>query len=297
MMENNDQFHSMLLVSMMIHLVCVGIMIVLYVFRPQIELVSSSNQAQVVELYDITELPNLPAQELKQHIQEPKQEHLLAFQNISAIIQQPTSTPTPKATPRPKVRPTPSPTPKPIPTPKPWPTSTPFFKRPPLLQQEPTIALVIPRRKAVIQPGFTQQEPPDWRPTEQQQPMATPTLDGERFESGNRPSGDFSSWGLSNRPSVTLDQTDAFPYPEYLAYIEEKIEGLWFPQGSGTVSISLIIDSNGKILKSEVDKGDGFGVKKLQDSVIRTIALIKRFNPLPQEYKGMVLRVRIVVRR
>jgi hypothetical protein len=94
-----------------------------------------------------------------------------------------------------------------------------------------------------------------------------------------------------------LDQADEFPYPEYLGHIQEKIAGLWFPQGSGTVSVFLIIERNGKILKSGVDKGEGVGVNKLRDSVIRTIALIKRFHPLPQEYNGLVLRVRITVRR
>ena len=96
---------------------------------------------------------------------------------------------------------------------------------------------------------------------------------------------------------MTFETENEFPYPEYLEHIKEKIEGLWFPEGTGTVAIYLIIERNGKILKSGVDKGIGVGVDKLRESIIRAIALIKRFHPLPKGYDGMVLRVRIVVRR
>jgi hypothetical protein len=102
---------------------------------------------------------------------------------------------------------------------------------------------------------------------------------------------------FSTGTPMTFETESAFPYPEYLEHIKEKIEGLWFPEGTGTVAIYLIIERNGKILKSGVDKGIGVGVNKLRESIIRAIALIKRFRPLPEEYDGMVLRVRIVVRR
>ena len=102
---------------------------------------------------------------------------------------------------------------------------------------------------------------------------------------------------FSTGTPMTFETENEFPYPEYLEHIKEKIEGLWFPEGTGTISIYLIIERNGKILKSGVDKGTGIGVEKLRESIIRAIALIKRFHPLPEGYDGMVLRVRIVVRR
>ena len=106
-----------------------------------------------------------------------------------------------------------------------------------------------------------------------------------------------SSRRFSTGTPMTFETESEFPYPEYLEHIREKIEGLWFPEGKGTVSIYLIIERNGKILQSGVDKGTGLGVNKLRESIIRAIALIKRFHPLPEGYDGMVLRVRIVVRR
>ena len=102
---------------------------------------------------------------------------------------------------------------------------------------------------------------------------------------------------LGSRSSVVLDQENEFPFPGYLLHLEEKIAGLWFPQGAGTVTIFLEIDRNGKILKSEVDKGSEVGVDKLQESVVRALGLIKHFEALPWEYPGATLRVRIIVRR
>jgi hypothetical protein len=102
---------------------------------------------------------------------------------------------------------------------------------------------------------------------------------------------------LGSRSSVVLDQENEFPFPGYLLHLEEKIAGLWFPQGSGTVTIFLEIGRNGKILKSEVDKGTEVGVNKLQESVVRALSLIKHFEALPWEYQGRTLRVRIIVRR
>jgi hypothetical protein len=59
----------------------------------------------------------------------------------------------------------------------------------------------------------------------------------------------------------------------------------------------MIIERNGKILKSGVDKGTGLEVNKLRESVVRAMALIKRFEPLPSEYTGSTLRIQITVRR
>lgn len=96
---------------------------------------------------------------------------------------------------------------------------------------------------------------------------------------------------------MTFETDSAFSYPDYLEHIKKKIEWLWLPEGTGTVSLYLIIDKNGKILKSGVDKGSGIDVEKLRESVTRRIALIQRFDPLPEGYAGMTLGVRITVRK
>ncbi len=273
----------------MLHITSIGAIILIYVFSPQVELVSlPSNEAQFVELYDITELPAFSPQEIEQQTQELHKQDILAFQNVSAMSEQ--ATPTPALTPTPtlEILPTPTATPKRNPTPTPKPRRAAPLRRTPVRSKTPVVTLGVPRRKPVIQrtPAPKDVKFPSGRPSQAQQPEAGT---GQQI----RP----VSGGLSSRPSVTLDQTDEFPYPEYLKYIEEKIAGLWFPQGSGTVSIYLIIARNGKILKSGVDKGEGLGVNKLRDSVARAIAMVKRFDPLPQDYKRMALRVQITVRR
>lgn len=301
-MKKNHQFRQMFLVSVMMHIALIVSVILIYFFRPPVELVSSSNEAQFVELYDIAELPDLPMQEIEQQFQEPPEQEFIAYQNISAIIRRPTPTPTPTLvptptpevlpTPTPTVLPTPTPTPLPTPTRKPQPRRIPPPRREQMQPKNPVVATDVPKRKPVIQRTPATKDLKSALAKDQQLPPTSPSRTQQPGSgTGRRPGY------LSTGPSVTLDQTDTFPYPEYLEYIEKKIAGLWFPQGSGTVSVYLIITRNGKILKSGVDKGEGLGVSKLRDSVVRAIAMIKHFDPLPQKYNGLVLRVQITVRR
>lgn len=146
------------------------------------------------------------------------------------------------------------------------------------------VAPDVPRRQSVIE---SQTDRDELRATLRQE---------QSGGDSKRHSLNFSD-RLSRETPLMFETESEFPYPEYLAHIKEKIEGLWFPEGGGTVSIFLVIDRNGKILQSGVDKGTGFGVEKLRESVVRTMTLIKRFNPLPEGYNGTVLRVRITVRR
>jgi outer membrane biosynthesis protein TonB len=276
--EDTRQLQLMIFVSVLAHIVIIGTGIFLYTFRSQAIPVSLPKDAQIVELYEMSEIP---AQETEPVVPEPQEEQVVALQDISEEAQSPTPTPTP--TPTPITEPTPTPKPILTPTPKPRPTPTP---------EEQVVALKIPRRKAVIPSWPSQEDFSSPVQKDQQQDKQEQISD---TSSGSQSSP--SSRRFSDGPPMTFETESEFPYPEYLEHIREKIEGLWFPEGKGTVSIYLIIERNGKILQSGVDKGTGVGVNKLRESIIRAIALIKRFHPLPEEYDGMALRVRIVVRR
>ena len=267
----------------------------------------AGQDAQMVALVEPSDLPRNIAQpdipDDAPPVEMPEKD-VIAFRNLSTIADTPT--PTPTVTPRPKTTPTPKPSP--TPTVAVSPTPTPKYLLPRRLTpspipspQETVVAFDfdVPRRPAVLDRPPANM-PPVYDPNEpviQPSRRNTPRL-GSSQGQGNSSGASFGASQLSlGGPAVMLDQEDAFPFPEYLAHIDRKISGLWFPQGSGTLSLYLVIDRNGKILKSGVDKGQGFGVEKLQDSIIRAITLIKRFDPLPPEYSGMELRVRIIVRR
>jgi len=265
----------------------------------------SPGNAPIVDLYNLSELPDLPVQEVRPSVPKSQKGEVLAFQNLSAVIAQPTPTPRLIPTPTPKVLPTATPK-LPI-TPQPRPTPTPTPQRESVPSEENVAALEIPRRPSVIQPDALQENPWSGVQKEQLQDASRPSSGtgtpgtgvsgpgGPGTGSGQRP-GTFSShfsWGTP----MTFETDSAFPYPEYLDHLKKKIEWLWLPEGTGTVSLYLIIDKNGKILKSGVDKGSGIGVEKLRESVIRRIALIQRFDPLPEEYEGTTLSVRITVRK
>lgn len=305
MMRQNHQFHKMVLISLCLHVVLAAIMALIYMRRPVIEISSLSEEAQMVNLYEASELPQamptLP-EELQEQEPEAPEQTIVAFGNISTLLQTPRPSPTPTATltPAPVLTPTPTPTPKPKPTPTPTvkPRPTPVLRPTPRPRptktptpQQTVVAFDVPRRQAAIESTPTPGER-----TSAVQARNTPVSSGEQNRRTGRTTGAGSSV-LGEGSSLTLDQEEAFPFPEYLNHIQEKIAGLWFPQGAGTVSVYLIIGRNGKILKSGVDKGEGLGVEKLRESVIRALVLIKGFEPLPQEYNGMVLRVRITVRR
>ncbi len=312
-MKKNHQFRRMLLVSIILHVIFIGVIVLAYFFTPEVEVVSLAGEAQFVELYDVAELPELPGPESEPQAQEPQVQDRLAFRSISTIIQQPPPTPTSPPTPTPVIMPTPTPrpapTPKPVPTPtrkpRPRPTATPKRrptqrptatpKRRPTQPEEQIVAVEVPKRRPVIRRTPATKDLPSARDRDRQRrPQSTPSPSRAGTKTGRQTGA--GSGRLSNLPSVTLDQEDAFPYPKYLAYIEEKIAGIWFPQGSGRISIFLIIARNGKILKTGVDKGEGVGVKKLRESISRAVGMITRFDPLPQTYRGRVLRLRITVR-
>ena len=296
-MERNEQFWRMLWVSMVLHTLLVAGGVVLLSFSSKITITSIVKEAQMVEMYEPSELPDdLTVPEIQEPEPKLPEQERLAFRSLSTLTVEPTPTPTPTMIPTsiPTQTPAPIPTPTPRRLPTPLPTLIPTPRRPatPTPQPEPqrtqtpfkdTTGFEVPKRQAVLQPTpFVERFSPT--PTAKTQADRRQLFLGAQGES-------------SHAPSVTLDQEDAFPFPEYLLHLEEKIAGLWYPNGSGTVSIYLVIARNGKILKSEVDKGEGFGVEKLQESINRTLTLIKRFEPLPREYAGIQLRVRIVVRR
>lgn len=304
-MKRDDQFYKMLWLSIGFHVIVVVVVGLLYFLRPAVDISSPSGEPPVVELYDQSDLPEgVPAipEEDKKSEPETVDQNVIAFRNITTTIPTPTSKPTMTPTPKPTMAPTPKPTmtqrptptfrpaiqPQVTSTPRPRPTITP---RPLPSPQETVIAFDVPRRQAVLDHTPKPLERPPVT-----QPYATPQSPNLRSERQGQARSQGTSM-LGEGSSVILDQEEAFPFPEYLNHIQEKIAGIWFPQGSGTVSVYLIIGRNGKILKSGVDKGDGLGVEKLRDSVIRALVLIKGFEPLPQEYNGMVLRVRITVRR
>jgi outer membrane biosynthesis protein TonB len=308
--EEARQFRRMLFWSMFVHGLILVAGIILYTLRSQAGTFSLPGEAQFVELYDTSEIPEMPAQEpeppqQEPEIQEPPQEDNV---DLAENVQPPTptprasSTPTPlpvfTPTPMPTAQPMATPTPKPviIPTPKPLPTAT------PTPQEQAVAALDIPRRRPVMQPDAAQEDfatvlqtPQAQEIPERQSAIRTPVT-GILVTGADSQSIPFSD-RLSGEAPLAFETENPFPYPEYLGHIKEKIEGLWFPEGSGTVSIYLIIAQDGKILKSGVDKRTGVGVDKLRDSVIRTLELIKRFDPLPERYEGEMLQVRIMVRR
>jgi len=288
-MEDTHQLQLMILVSVLAHILFVGAGILLYTFRSQVIAISLPKNAQIVELYDISEVTEIPVQETQPIVPEPQEEQVVALQDISEEVRQPTSTPTPTPTP------TPIPKPIPTPTPRPRPTATPFPRRKQVPPEETVVALEVPRRNAVISSNSSQEDLPSPLPKDQLQDKQERQSEISDTGSGSQ-SFPFSR-RLSAETPLTFETENEFSYPEYLEHIKEKIEGIWFPEGTGSVSIYLIIERNGKILKSGVDKGTGVGVNKLRESIIRAIALIKRFHPLPEGYDGMALRVRIVVRR
>jgi len=306
-MEQDRQFRRKVLISVLLHLMILGVIVVVYLLPSEVLITPFPEQeAQMVELIEPAELPeNLPEPQITEEPEKPQAE-MIAFRNVSSVIETPTPTPEPEptATPTPRPRDTPTPAPTKSPTPTPTiavtPSPTPRFlltkrETPTPTPREPVLALDVPRREPVLD-----RVPENWqRPTiyDPNEPVIQPRRTGTPG-AGNQSANTGTNSNLStNGPAVMLDQEGEFPFPEYLTHIQEKISGLWFPQGSGTLSLYLVIDRNGKILKSGIDKGQGIGVEKLQDSVVRAVALIKRFDPLPQDYTGMALRVRIVVRR
>lgn len=313
-MDQDRQFRKKVLISILLHVMIFGIMAAVYFFPSEVLMTPFPEQeAQMVELVEPSELPEaLPEPQITEAPETPENE-LIAFRNVSSVVETPTPMPTPTPTQKPTAAPTPPPTPTPVPKKSPTPTPTPKVTVPPtptprfLLPKretpaptpyydpnEPVLARV-PRREPVLdRVPENWQRPTIYDPHEaaiRPRQQATPGSGNQRAASGTN--SRLSPGG----PSVMLDQDGTFPFPEYLQHIEEKISGLWLPQGTGILSLYLVIDRNGKILKSGIDKGDGIGVQKLQDSVVRAVALIKRFDPLPEDYSGLVLRVRIVVRR
>jgi hypothetical protein len=288
----------MLIGSILLHVVLLGSLLGVFYFPQEVVVTSTPiEQPQFVELYENSELPeDLPAPEIEEEAAEEVPEpELVAFQVLSSIVAKPSPTPSlrPSPTAPPTVQPTPTSTPTPTPTA--WPTSTPTPRkaftplprfnwtpkpRPiPRGTVKPAIRLEpfpIPKREGVLEAG-------------------TPRIIATPVESSGQQQHFLRS--PSSGSTVILDQEDAFPFPEYLMHVEEKIAGLWFPQGSGTVEIHLQIGRNGKILKSGVDKGMGLGVDKLQDSVVRALGMVKHFEPLPVAYNGNSLRIRIIVKR
>ena len=299
---------------MLLHVMIFGVMAVVYFFPSEVLMTPFPEQeAQMVELVEPSELPEtLPLPQIADAPETPKND-LIAFRNVSSVVETPT--PTPEPTPTPTKKPTAAPTPTPVPKKSPTPTPTPTPKA--TVPPTPTPRFLLPKRET---PTPTPYYDPN-EPVLARAPRREPVLD-RMPENWQRPTiydpheavirprqqtppgigNQRAASGMNSRlstggPAVMLDQDGTFPFPEYLQHIEEKISGLWLPQGTGTLSLYLVIDRNGKILKSGIDKGDGIGVQKLQDSVVRAVALIKRFDPLPEDYSGLVLRVRIVVRR
>lgn len=294
----------MIVVSIGVHVALIGAGILLATLRSPAGSVSAPGDAPVVDLYDLAELPEMPAPEVKPAAPKTPDGDVIAFQNISAHVLPPTPTPKLIPTPTPKLPPTPTPKliPMPTPTPKIIFMSTPrpmFTPQPrPTLTPTPPAALEIPKRPAVM-PSETFAEHPWPAGQKEQSPGAAGQPSGAGKSNTGVPGTGISGNSSSARAGMpmTFETENEFPYPDYLEHIKAKIEGLWFPEGTGTISIYLIIEKDGKILKSGVDKGTGLDVSKLRESIIRALELVKRFNPLPEDYQGMVLRVRITVRR
>ena len=297
--ESRRSFRWILLGSVCFHLLLLASLLGLFYRSPEVVITPAAPEdPQFVELYDMAELPEeIPLPDRSQETEERPKDDRLAFRSISSLPTVASPTPTMTPSPRPTALPTstPTPLPTPIPTLKPTPSPTPYKARTPVpkfnwtpkprptLQKtvKPAIRLEpykVPKREGVLEPTPVMVR-------------RTPSESGGNL--GSRQQQHF----LGSRSSLVLDQENEFPFPGYLLHLEEKIAGLWFPQGTGTVTIFLEIGRNGKILKSEVDKGTGVGVEKLQESVARALSLIKHFEALPWEYQGATLRVRIIVRR
>jgi len=280
-------------ISLIVHITIVGIWLFWYTFRPQATPDPRLADAPIVDLYDITELPEQLRPEPESQLPSTPEEQRVAFEKQPTILASPTATstvsptptPVPTATPRPVPQPTPTPRPRirPTATTRPHPVDTPTPT-----PQDAVAALDVPRRQAVMP---SQQNTDTIQRVVEREQGVTPNPENARQHAVS-----FSD-RLSQETPLMFETESDFPYPEYLLHIKEKIEGLWFPEGTGTVSMYLIIDRNGKILKSGVDKGTGLEVDKLRESVVRAITLIKRFEPLPNEYMGSMLRIQITVRR
>ncbi len=301
-MKNRHGFRWILLGSICVHLVLLASLLSLFYRAPEVVVITpaSPEEPQFVDLFEGSALPDdLKLPDLSQALKKNPTENMIAFKTFSSLPMEPSPTPTPTLTPSPLPSPSPTllptATPTPLPTPTVRPTSTPQRPRTPMPRfnwtpkPRPTLrgtvkpairleAFEVPKRDGVLEPT----------------PIVVRRTPFERDR--NRRSQGQQHF-LGSRSSVVLDQENEFPFPEYLLHLEEKIAGLWFPQGTGTVTIYLEIDRNGKILKSEVDKGTGVGVKKLQESVVRALSLIKNFKVLPWGYPSTTLRVRIIVRR
>ncbi|PID60197.1 hypothetical protein CSB45_00635 [candidate division KSB3 bacterium] len=294
--EEQRGFRWILLGSVIFHFVLLaGLLGIFYQPSEVAVFPTETEDAQFVDLLDSSELPEeLSLPTLPSERDTSPRDEQLAFRSISslAVVPSPTATatispsPLPTATPAalptltPTFKPLPSPTPIrpriPVPkfnwTPKPTPTRRETVK--PAIRLDP---YQVPRRHGVLDPTpvMSRESQKDWG--------GGPNVRQQHF--------------LGSRSSLLLDQENDFPFPGYLQHLEKKIAGLWFPQGAGTVTIFLEVAQNGKILKSEVDKGTEVGVEKLHESVVRALSLIKHFEALPWEYRGRTLRVRIIVRR
>lgn len=304
--RDGRQLWIMIGISLVCHIILVGGWVFWYTFSSQATPDPRLTEAPIVDLYDISELPEQIFPEVEKReipSQEIPEEQLVALETIPTVLPLPTTTPTPTPMPRPTITPVPTSTPLPRPTstprPRLRPTATPIPRpvvtftpvitpSPPLTPQEAVAALEVPRRQAVM-PSQPDSEAVQ-RAIEQEQAITTNT------ENARQHALTFSD-RLSRETPLLFETESDFPYPEYLLHIKEKIEGLWFPEGSGTVAVFMIIERNGKILQSGVDKGTGLEVNKLRESVVRAMTLIKRFEPLPNEYTGSTLRIRITVRR
>jgi hypothetical protein len=295
-MERDHQFRWMILGSTIGHIVLIGMTIGLYTFRPEVEVVMSVNEPQFVELYDSSELPEIPESEIIPTVQNPLGQKLMAFENISGTSPEPTATPT--LSPTPTIPPTATPimlptsTPKPRPTAKPA-TPTPLPRKKPRQSEEGSLAFKVPKRSAVIQRTPSQEALIAQRHGPGQSALADGSGTGSRAQISSRVPE------ISTGPSVMLDQQKDFPYPEYLEHILRKIEPYWvFRQGEGTVFAYFIIGRDGHILnrgikkmKTSIDKGNRIRVEKLRNSVSIAVRNVPRFDPLPEGYTGMELRV------
>lgn len=292
-------------ISFIVHIVCVGSWLFWYTLHSQATPDPRLAEAPIVDLYEMSELPEqiLPEEIDAQSLELPD-EQLVALEKLPPAPTitptptprptiAPTITPTPTPVPQPRLKPTPTPRPPPRPTSTPVPrrvaTSTPVPTPTPTSSPQPAVAAVdVPRRQSVMSP---QQDADTAQHVMKREEGVTQSSENSRQHAVT-----FSD-RLSRETPLMFETEKEFPYLEYLLHIKEKIEGLWFPEGSGTVSVYMIIERNGKILNSGVDKGTGLEVNKLRESVVRTMSLIRRFEPLPVDYPGSTLRIRITVRR
>ncbi len=304
-LQDGRQIRIMIGISFVVHIVFVGSWLFWYTLHSQATPDPRLSEAPIVDLYDMSELPErIVPEEIEVPSPELPDEQLVALEKLPPTPTvtptltprptiAPTITPTPTQVPQPRLRPTPTQRPRLRPTSTPVPrrvaTSTPVPTPTPTSSPQPAVAEVnVPRRQSVMSP---QQD------TDTVQRVINREGGVSRNPANSRQHAVTFSDRLSRETPLMFETEKEFPYPEYLLHIKEKIEGLWFPEGSGTVSIILDIERNGKILHSGVDKGTGLEVNKLRESVVRTMTLIRRFEPLPVNYPGSTLRIRITVRR